>query len=376
MPSLSLRLRRLAVPLVLLLALGGLASCRQAPSTLTVIPVVSGIERPWDLAFTPGRGILFTERTGNIRFRVVGTGELRTLHRPADVVAVGEGGMMGVAVDPDFVTNRRVYACFLSNRSGTLDVRVARFEINDAVDALVNRVDIVTGIPAASTGRHSGCRPRFGPDGRLWIGTGDAARPTVPQDPASLGGKVLRVDTDGRGVPGNAGPPFDARIYTYGHRNVQGIAFSPGGKAYSIEHGTYRDDEVNRLYRGANYGWDPRPVGGGTTYDESRPMTDTVRHPGARQAIWRSGSSTIAPSGGTFLSGPQWEGWDRTLAMAVLKGQQLRVIAFDSTGNAVSQEWTELTDLGRLRVAVQGPEGHLYVITDADPGRILRVRPG
>jgi glucose/arabinose dehydrogenase len=370
------RLRTLALALAVVVALGGLAGCRTAPATLTVIPVVSGLQRPWDLAFTPGRGILFTERTGAIRFRVAGTGEVRTLHRPSDVVVVGEGGMMGVAVDPGFATNRRVYACFLSNRSGALDVRVARFEINAAVTGLANRVDIVTGIPAASNGRHSGCRPRFGPDGRLWIGTGDAATATVPQDPASLGGKVLRVTTSGQGVAGNAPAPFDPRIYTYGHRNVQGIAFSPGGKAYSIEHGTYRDDEVNRLFAGANYGWDPRPLGGGTTYDESRPMTDTGRHPGARQAVWTSGSSTIAPSGGTFLSGDQWAGWDRALAMAVLKGQQLRVLGFDATGNAVEQQWTALTTLGRLRVAVQGPEGHLYVITDADPGRILRVQPG
>ena len=158
----------------------------------------------------------------------------------------------------------------MSNRSGSLDVRLVRWRMNAAVTALTDRTDIVTGIPV-STGRHSGCRPRFGPDGRIWMGTGDAAMPTVPQSPTSLGGKVLRVDTNGNGVPGNAPAPFDPRIYTYGHRNVQGIAFSPGGKAYSIEHGTGRDDEVNRLVAGANYGWDPRPLSGPLFYDESRP---------------------------------------------------------------------------------------------------------
>ncbi len=114
-------------------------------------------------------------------------------------------------------------------------------------------------------------------------------RPTVPQSPTSLGGKVLRVNTSGQGVPGNAPAPFDPRIYTYGHRNVQGIAFSPGGKAYAIEHGTGRDDEVNRLFAGTNYGWDPRPLSGPLFYDESRPMTDTTRHPTARSAVWSSG---------------------------------------------------------------------------------------
>ena len=128
------------------------------------------------------------------------------------------------------------------------------------------------GLPAAVRAR----RPASG-----WAPATPPCRP-CRRARTSLGGKVLRVDTNGNGVPGNAPAPFDPRIYTYGHRNVQGIAFSPGGKAYSIEHGTGRDDEVNRLVAGANYGWDPRPLSGPSFYDESRPMTDTARHPGAR----------------------------------------------------------------------------------------------
>ncbi|HEX2577850.1 MAG TPA: PQQ-dependent sugar dehydrogenase, partial [Aquihabitans sp.] len=208
-----------------------------------------------------------------------------------------------------------------------------------------------------------------------WIGTGDAAVASTPQSRTSLGGKVLRVDTNGAGVPGNAPAPFDPRIYSYGHRNVQGIAFSNGGEPYSIEHGTGRDDEVNRLVAGGNYGWDPRPLGGGTSYDESRPMTDTQRHPGARVAAWSSGNPTIAPSGGTFLRGGQWKGWEGALAMAVLKGQQLRVLFFDGPGTGVQQEWVAITDRGRLRVAVQNANGLLYLAQDASPGAILRVRP-
>jgi aldose sugar dehydrogenase len=343
---------------------------------LSVSTVLSGLHRPWDLAFTPGGGMLFTEKGGAIRFRHRDGSFLRTLADPADSVVMGEGGMMGVAVDPGFRTNRRVYTCFLSNLGGSPDVRVVRWRMNDAVTALTDRADIVTGIPVTS-GRHSGCRTRFGPDGRLWIGTGDSASPTVPQSPTSLGGKVLRVNTSGQGVPGNAPAPFDPRIYTYGHRNVQGITFSPGGKAYSIEHGTGRDDEVNRLFAGSNYGWDPRPLSGPMFYDESRPMTDTSRHPGARRAVWSSGDPTIAPSGGDFIRGSAWKGWDRSLAMAVLKGQQLRVLRLDSNGLNVDTQWVRITDRGRLRVAVMHPtNGVLYLATDADPGRILRVRPG
>ena len=104
-------------------------------------------------------------------------------------------------------------------------------------------------------------------------------------------------------------------------------------------------------------------------------MTNTVRHPGARAAVWRSGGSTIAPSGATFLHGTQWSGWDRALAMAVLKGQQVRVVGFDRSGDAVEAEWVEIRDRGRLRSAVQGPNGNLYLVQDATPGAVLEVVP-
>ena len=148
-----------------------------------------------------------------------------------------------------------------------------------------------------------------------------------PRAPRRSAARCCASTPTAPGVAGNAPAPFDPRIYSYGHRNVQGIAFSPGGRAYSIEHGTDRDDEVNRLVAGANYGWDPRPAGRRIRLrrvaadDRPRPSTPTPGRP-----VWSSGSPTIAPSGGTFLTGAQWAGWDRALAMAVLKGQQLRVL--------------------------------------------------
>jgi len=366
-------LRRILLLALVALVTVGVSACRQPPAGLTVTTLVSALDHPWDLAFTPGGSLVFTERVGRINIRF--GGDVRGLAAPDDVVAVGEGGMMGVAVDPAFATNRRIYTCFLSDRSGGLDVRIVRWRLNEAVNGLTDRTDILTGIPANPQGRHLGCRLRFGPDGYLWAGTGDAAQATVPQSPSSLGGKVLRITTDGAGAPGNAGPPFRAEIYSYGHRNVQGLAFSAAGQAYDIEHGTDRDDEVNLLVRGGNYGWDPRPAGGGTTYDETRPMTDLTKFPNARRAVWSSGSPTIAPSGGSFVTGSQWSGWDGALAIAVLKGQQLRVLALDGNGTSVTQQWTAVTGQGRLRVAVQGPDGDLYLATDASPGAILRVSP-
>lgn len=362
--------RRLVVALLVgaALTMGG---CRAQPA-FTVTTVIGGLDHPWDIAFTPGKNLFFTERSG--RINLIYYGQRRVLATPSDVRPMSEGGMLGIAVDPHFPTNRRIYTCFLSNASGRLDLRIVRWRLNDAANGLEQRADILTGIPV-STGRHSGCRPRFGPDGYLWVGTGDAATGSTPQDHHSLGGKVLRMTTDGAGAPGNAGGDFLPQIYNYGHRNVQGIAFSPGGKAYSIEHGPDRDDEINRLYAGGNYGWDPRPPGGGPGYDESVPMTDTVKYPHAIRATWSSGFPTIAPSGGTFLSGAQWKGWDRSLAVAVLKAEQLRVFAFDTTGGKVEQQWIKVTDHGRLRVAVQGLDGDLYIATDGSPGQILHIHP-
>lgn len=367
--------RAAAIVGVSLLASVGLTAC-PGPETLTVTNHVTGLNRPWDLAFLPDGSLLFTERVGTVKLRT-SDGTVRTLAAPSDVVAVGEGGMLGLAVDPAFNTNRRIYTCFLSDASGSLDVRLVRWQVNAGATALGSRADIVTGIPAASNGRHSGCRPRFGPDGNIWMGTGDSANPTVPQSPTSLGGKVLRFDTDGNGVAGNAPPPFDPRIHTYGHRNVQAVAFDDAGQAWSVEHGTHRDDELNKLVGGGNYGWDPRPLSGPLFYDESRPMTDQVRHPGSIEAVWSSGPSTIAPSGATFIPVGlhPWKGWQDDLAMAVLKDQHLRIITLKSDRATVSEELVRVTGYGRLRSAVMGPDGALYIATDANPGRILKVVP-
>jgi glucose/arabinose dehydrogenase len=350
-----------------------LASCRVEPASLAVTTAVGGLDHPWDMAFLPGGGqMVLTERVGRIGI-VVG-GQRRVLATPGDVVAQGEGGMMGIAVDPAFASNRRIYTCLMSNRSGGLDVRIARWRLNEALTGLTDRVDILTGIPALPGGTHVGCRIRFGPDGYLWAGTGDATLGPAPQSRTLLAGKVLRITVNGHGAPGNAGGGFRAEVYTYGHRNLQGLAFAPDGRAYSVEHGPDRDDEVNRLVRGGNYGWDPVPPGD-DSYDQSRPMTDLVKFPQARRPVWASGSPTIAPSGATFLTGSRWGGWDGVLAIAVLKGRELRVFGLNGEGTAVAQEWRRVTDVERLRSAVQGPDGLLYIATDANPGAVLRVTP-
>ncbi|HUF83321.1 MAG TPA: PQQ-dependent sugar dehydrogenase, partial [Acidimicrobiia bacterium] len=192
--------------------------------TLSPATFVPSLSIAWDLGFTPDGTILFTERASGISKVVDGTKVL--VCAPPDLVVSGEAGMMGLVVDPNFASNRYVFTCFASNASGGADVRVVRWTVAADYSQLTNRADVVTGMPFTS-GRHSGCRPRFGSDGFLWIGTGDSATGIVPVDLNSLGGKVLRVDRDGSPVAGNPflGTVGDDRIYTYGHRNVQGLMF-------------------------------------------------------------------------------------------------------------------------------------------------------
>lgn len=329
---------------------------------------ISGLVQPWDLAFTPGGQMLVTQRTGDIGVR--NGHSVDVLRHPDDV---GGDGVMGLAIDPDFADNRRVYVCLSSTRGDTptgigIDNRVARFKVNAGYTRLKHRTDIVTDIPYTPA-VHNGCRVRFGPDGYLWISTGDATLCAAPQDPTSLAGKILRVDTDGNGAPGNPGGQFDARVYTRGHRNPQGLAFRPSdGQGFSIEHGTDEDDEVNLLASGANYGWNPSDGEVPCSYDQNNPMTATDL-PGCpcTAAVWSSGFPTIAPSGGTFLHGAQWQGYDGALAAAVLKDAHLHLFTLD--GDVLAGEDERLGRYEtRLRSAVQGPNGKLYLTTDVGDG--------
>jgi glucose/arabinose dehydrogenase len=370
------------VALTTIVAVGLLAACQPPPpppppSTVPQLPFpapagspsptltvdrnfVTGLNNPWDVGFAADGTMFFTERTGEINVRLTDGTVRELLSAPPSFLPGGEGGMLGLEVDPLFASNRFIYTCFTSSEpGGNGDVRVVRWTVaNDLVSVALN-ANIVTGMPR-STGRHSGCRPRFKPGtDQLFIGTGDAAIGTNPQDLNSLGGKVLRVTRDGNPYPGN---PFGTRIFNYGHRNVQGVAFAANGSGMSVEHGTDRDDEVNLIVPG-DFGWDPVPG-----YNETVPMT---RSTGAWLPVWSSGFPTIAPSGATFLTGSQWEGWDGALAVAVLKGQHLRIMFPDANGFIGANNLVASIPGGavpRLRSAVQGPDGNLYITTDVGGG--------
>ncbi len=408
------RRKALILSLALSVAASPLASCSgrssdaapitQSAAQPTEVPTLArtvlatGLQSPWDLAFLPNGAMLYTEKCRGLSMRSTTDTVTRLFGTSgsslvaADFFCQGQSGMNGVAVDPDFAGNRFVYVYMSSNLSTHPRTnRVVRLQLSPDFTSASNRVDIISDIPFkdvatanGSAGAHSGGRIRFGPDGYLYVTTGDNHNATLPQDLTRLGGKVLRVDRNGAAAPGNNTPTGgDPRIYTYGHRNVQGIAFRPGtGQPFSAEHGPNHSDEVTPLVAGGNGGWDPqnRPTlscpdnycgyaGDPTTM----PMTDTVRYPTAMRPSWvhNIGARGMGPL--TFLSGAQWKAWNGRLAVSIMVANQLRILELDPAGMTIGVS-TAALPAARMRSLVQGPDGSLYVLTDS--GELWRVTPG
>ncbi len=362
-------------------------ACAEPAPPLQVTTVMDGLAKPWDVVVAPDGAILTGERAGRfVVKRPDGTvGEMTA--DLSDLYAEGETGLMGIALASDFATSRTVYTCqghrqagggslgagSLGSADAGTDIRVVSWTADPEWTTLTRTGDVLTGIPTGAGGRHGGCRILAHPDGTLYIGTGDTASPTVPQDRNSLGGKVLHVDADGSPAAGNPFP--DSPVFTLGHRNVQGLALQPGtGRIYGIEQGPSRDDEVNLLDAGNNYGY--RPDRAPFIYDESVPMTDPVRVPGAVAAVWSSGAPTLATPGGTFVSGAAWGKWDGALAVTTQQGREMLLLKLTADGTAVTETDSVLTDQGRLRSATRMPDGSLLVTTDNGTGdKVLRVAP-
>jgi aldose sugar dehydrogenase len=349
------------------------------PSTfpaLDVTTVIGDLEHPWDVVAAPDGTILTGERSG--RFVALRPGGQPTEVKAdlADLFANSETGLMGIALASDFAQSRKVFTCQGFRDSNTTDIRVIAWTVDADWSQLTRTGTVLTGLPV-SNGRHGGCRILPRPDGTLFVATGDSARPTVSQDVGSLGGKVLHIDaTTGRPAAGNPFP--DSPIYTLGHRNVQGLAVRPGTEAvYSVEQGSSRDDEVNLLRSGGNYGW--RPDRNPSRYDESVPMTDPERVPGAIAAVWSSGPSTIATASGSFITGQAWGRWNGALAVGVQKGQHLMLLRLSDDGTTVADEVAppELDGkFGRIRTVSAQPDGSLLLTTDnGSDDVVLRVTP-
>ena len=392
-----------------------------APS-LGSTTVLSGLDNPWDMAFLPDGAMFFTEKCKGLSVRLP-SGEINKLHgmrgsegyasADDDLFCEGQAGMMGVAIDPAFDENRRIYVYSTSSLTEPGSNRLMRFVVNDDLTAVSDRTDIIDDIPYkpkasdhpfGGPGAHNGGRIRFHPgDGFLYVTTGDTHNGVVPQSPTLMGGKVLRIDTDGNAAPGNGAPDgFDPRIFTYGHRNVQGIAFRPGDGAVVIaEHGPWHSDEITVLRPGGNGGWDPRPNMAGRDdcpdnycgYSPNQmegmdpaeraafmPMTDFETYPDAMPPAWNNNGLSQGTGSAAFLEGDQWGDWEGSMVVGIMGigfggtpvGQRIDVVALAEDG--MSAEVVEMPlpmPSGRFRSVVLGPDGALYTATDE--GEIYQI---
>lgn len=362
-------------------------STAQTPQ-LKVETVAGGLSHGWDIGFLPDGKAIVSQRPAKLAL-LSGTGPGATTTDLkadlSDVLVQGEGGLMGLVVHPDFEQSRQFTTCQTHTENGEpTDIRLVTWRLADDEKVATRVKDLLTGLPLNPSGRHSGCRPTLAADGALLVGTGDTARGNIPQDRTILGGKVLRLDIKtGEPLPDNpfidSGNKNERYVFTYGHRNIQGVALRPDSdQVFTAEHGPTENDEVNLIQGGKNYGWDPSQGGTVGGYDEGVPMTDLGRFPDAVAAKWQTGDITEAVCAATFLDGDQWGTLDGTLVITALKGAKVIFLTLSEAGDvqsvAVPKEFD--STFGRLRAARTGPDGNLYITTsNGSDDKLLRVSP-
>ena len=386
-------------------------------------------ESPWDMAFLPDGTMFFTEKCKGLSVRTTSSGVNRLLGVGGssgyssvknDLFCDGQAGVQGVAIDPDFASNRYVYLYSSSQGSnrtyGGYNNIVMRMKVDSSLSSVSDIVEIINDIgykpkksnhPFGGPGAHNGGRIRFSPaDGFLYVTTGDNHNGEGPQSPTQLRGKVLRVDRDGKAATGNNPPSgFDKRIFTYGHRNPQGIAFRPGtNEPFASENGPWHSDEVTKLENGGNAGWDPRekvngrgecpdsycgysPNQMGAMPPKERaafmPMTDLKAYPNAMKPAWNNNGLSQGMCGSVWLQGKQWKEWDGRLAVGYAgigihgtpTGNRIDILDISKDGKSAKREellWP--TFAGRFRHLSLGPDGALYVADEAS-GMIYKVTP-
>jgi glucose/arabinose dehydrogenase len=330
--------------------------------------VADNLEIPWSIAWAPDGTVFFTERSGHLR--VIQSGEL--LAEAIFSLDVGgvEGGLLGVALDPNYNENHFIYLYYTYNDFLSTQNKVVRYVVSDLT--LSEDVVLIDGIPGGPF--HDGGRIEFGPDGKLYITTGDAGNAGLAQDKNSVAGKILRINSDGSIPEDN--PFSNSLIYSYGHRNPQGFDWDQSGNLVATEHGPtgwrgVAHDEINLIMPGGNYGW-PDIIG-----EETKD--------GLISPILQTGDDTWAPSGAEFYDGDKIPQWVGKYFVAALRGNHLHMIDFDLEKNIVISDQKLFTgEFGRLRDVKTGPDGYLYVLTSNQDGRgspktnddkILRIVP-
>ena len=318
--------------------------------------VAAGLEVPWSMAFSPDGRLFLAERPG--RIRVVNQEGLRGepwITLPVSSPPGSEAGLMGLAIDPSFVRNPYVYACYsYRSRAGSILNRIVR--LTDGVDGGGEEIVLLDSIPGGRF--HNGCRLGFGPDGMLYATTGDGTDEDLAQDLESVAGKVLRMRPDG-GVPSDN--PFPGSlVWSLGHRNAQGIAWQPGtGSLWATEHGSSDYNELNRIDPGTNYGW---PL-----------VRAEAQSGGFEPPVFHL--RDIPPAGAAFITGGRYPDFEGDLAFTVLGTGSLMVARVDDNTQVAGLEWVIDERFGRLRDVVLGPDGYLYLAT-SNRDQIGDPRPG
>lgn len=339
-----------------------------------VVTVADGLNHPWSLAFLPDGRLLVTERPG--RLRVVENGRLlpQSVAGFPPVVARGQGGLLDVVVHPQFSENRWIYLSYSAAGKGGQGTHVGRGRLDGMQ---LRDWEVIFALePKTGTNHHFGSRLVFDRDGHLYITIGDRGDDDRAQNLADPAGSVLRLHDDGR-IPGDnpfvKTPGARAEIWSYGHRNPQGAALHPGsGKLWLHEHGPQGGDEVNIVTRGMNYGWPV--ITYGRQYVSGFKIGEGTHKQGMAQPIhyW---VPSIAPSGMAFYTGDKFPQWRNSLFVGALAAQSL--VRLELAGEKIKREERLFQgELGRLRDVRSGPDGYLYLLTDQNPGKLLRLQPG
>ncbi|MGE0351410.1 PQQ-dependent sugar dehydrogenase [Hydrogenophaga sp.] len=356
---------------------------------VNVTELATGLPYPWSLAFLPDGRMLVTGRLGSLRLHAAGGAFQGNISGLPTVDSGGQGGLLDVAVDPSFATNRRIYFSFSERDPGNASLNgtaVARAELDTGALALVNVQVIYQQLPKVASSGHFGSRLVFDRDGHLFVTLGDRQsndQRVFAQDLNRGNGKVVRITTSGAPAPGN--PIFSSAqpgIWSYGHRNPQGAALHPlTGELWTHEHGPQGGDEVNLTRAGRNYGWPV--ISHGQEYGTTTQVGEGMAKAGMEQpvaywetidgTVWTGGQkSSIAPSGMAFFTGPQPSHWYGSLFVGALAGQALWRLQLDGT-RVVGRERLLAARNERIRDVRQGPEGRLYLLTDGASGKLLRI---
>ncbi len=338
-----------------------------------IIDIVTGLEHPWSLAFLPDGRMLVTERPGRLRMVKDGQLEVEPVTGLPPIVAKGQGGLLDVTLHPRFTENKLVYLSYVGPGKGGTSTEVVRGKL---IDGRLEDVQIIfRQQPKSKTGRHFGSRLVFDQDGYLYITLGDRGEQERAQRPGDHAGSVIRLHDDGR-VPSDN--PFVAmegwkpEKFTLGNRNIQGAALHPlTRELWTHEHGPQGGDEVNIIRAGVNYGWPV--ISHGVNYVFGTPIGEGTQKTGMAQPLhyW---VPSIAPSGMAFYTGDRFPRWRGNLFVGALKDRMLVRLSLENE-QVVGEERFLHDVLGRIRDVRQGPDGYLYLLTDENEGRLVRLEP-